>query len=549
MIKDTLYIGQEAREKLVKGIKKCSDAVGSTMGTGGSNGIIEAIENPGHLLTNDGATILSSIRLSDPIEEMGRRILFEAVSRANKSNGDGSSTTAVLTSAILIEGIKRLGDVSLMEIKRSLEACVPIIEESIKKQTRSVEIGQIGAVAAISAEDEKIGATIQEIYEKIGKEGIIHWDISKTAEDSYTIGQGITVEGAGYYSPYMCDANESGQNTNQIKIKDPTILITAQKITSASEFNELFQALYNKEIKDVVVFCDEVDPLVIPDLIKTRMVKGFRTVLVKMPILWRDWWYEDLAFASGAKIISPTAGLPLKNATLADLGKFDNITITKHDTYIDGIIDPSEKIKTFEAEGTDESKLRASRLNTKTARYFVGAQSDSALSYRRLKVEDAISASWHALNGGVVAGGGIALLNASKYLRQTNNGITVELESAKTTYPDLIGILILEQALKAPFKQIAQNIGVSVDIHLTDASWEEAQSSIDSNMLKDNMGLNTKSKQIEDLFEAHITDPAPIVLNAVKNAISVAAVVLTVNTIVLLPIEEAQTQQFNPMVL
>lgn len=526
MRKDNLYTSTEAREKLMTGVKKLAAAVGSTMGTGGSNAIIEAIENPGHLMTNDGFSIANAVVLADPIEEMGRKILVESINRANKSSGDGSSTTAVLTAGILEEGVKHLGEASPMDIKRELEACLPIIEESVKKQSRSLEVaGEISPkmleeVATISAEDPTIGSRIAEIYTKIGKTGIIHWDISKTAEDTYTIGSGITVDMAGYYSPYMCDATESGQSTNQIRIKNPLVLITKQKISSAAEFNDLGQNLYSRDVRDLVVFCDEVDPLVIPDIVKTRMVRGFRFVLVKMPVLWKDWWYEDLALASGGKVIDPSAGLSLKNVQYSDLGTFDNILITKEDTYIDGIKDVSAHVAALEAEATDDSKLRASRLNTKTARYFVGAHSDSALSYRRLKVEDAISAAWQALNGGIVPGGGVALLNASAVLR---DGVQT------------VGSRILQRALEEPTRHIYRNAGVHVDNFLYSGT--------------DVGGLDSrKKKEVGDMFEAGIIDPANIVLNAVKNAISVAASILTANTVVTLPREEQEPSQPLPVV-
>lgn len=515
--KDTLILGQEARDRLISGIRKCASAVGGTMGTGGSNAILEAIESPGHYTTNDGATILSSLVLADPIEDMGRKILLEAVSRANKASGDGSSTTCVLTAAIIEEGLKHLTEVSPIELKKSLEACIPLIEESIASQKRGVTVDTIGQVASISAEDEHIGALIQEIYQKIGPEGMIQWDISKTTEDTYTIGKGITVEGATYYSPYMCDASESGQNTNQIRLKNPTVLITKQKITSASEFNDLFQALFNKDIKDIVVFCDEVDPLVIPDLVKTRAVRGFRTILVKMPVLWKDWWYEDLAVASGATIIDATAGLALKSANLTHLGKFDNILITKEDTYIDGIADVSSHIAFLEEEGSDDSKLRISRLNTKTARLYIGAISDSALSYKRLKVEDALGASYNALRGGIVAGGGVALNNLTY-----GDDSTYQL-------PSTIGGKILRMALQSPMMTIKKNAGVS------DQYVAQTHSS--------NCGFNSRTGEIVDMFEAGIVDPAPIVLNAAKNAISVAASILTANVLVLLPRDEQPLNQ------
>lgn len=520
MRQDNLYINEEARGALISGIRKVARAVGSTMGTGGSNAIIEAIENPGHLMTNDGWTIANSIVLADPMEEMGRKILVEAINRANKASGDGSSTTCVLTAATLEEGMKHLNEGSLMTLKKSLEDCLPIIEKSIKKQTRSLfvdgalDLNMLERVATVSSEDEQIGKRISEIYKEIGKTGIIHWDISKTAEDTHTIGSGITVEGAGWYSPYMCDATESGQNTNQIRIKNPHILLTKQKIASAADFNTIAAALNGKEIKDMVVFCDEIEPLVIPDIIRTRAIRGFRIAIVKMPVLWKDWWFEDLAKATGAKVADPIAGLPLKDIAIEHLGSCKNIVITKEDSYIDGIADVSFHISVLNALGTEEGKLRAARLNTKTARYFVGALSDSALSHRRLKVEDAISASYQALNGGIVPGGGIALLN-----------VALALDSGKTT--PTVGQRILMLALMAPFDTILSNAGLQGEV-------------VDGELYTDGgtKGYDTRTGKLVDMFEAGIVDPANIVLNAARNAVSVAAAILTANTVVTLPRQE-----------
>ena len=313
-MKDNLHL--DSKKKLQSGIEKVAQAVGATMGTGGGNAILEAIENPGHIMTNDGYSIANAIIFADPVEDMGRKILLESINRANKASGDGSSTTCVLTAAIVREGEKTESKLHPMEIKRQLKDCLPIIEASLKDQSKEVVVdGKIDEdllkqVATISAEDETIGAKIAEIYKEIGPKGIIHWDISKTAEDSHEIGSGITIDGATYASPYMCDATESGQNTNVIRIKKPNILITKQKIASASEFDKIGSALDSKNIKDLIVFCDEFDPLVNNDLIKTRMVRGFRIILVKMPTLWKDQWYEDLAKVSGATVVNPEAGLP-----------------------------------------------------------------------------------------------------------------------------------------------------------------------------------------------------------------------------------------------
>ena len=483
-MKDTLHTGQEARERLQRGIKKCAEAVGATMGTGGSNALIEAIESPGHLPTNDGATILSSMVLADPIEEMGRKILLEAVSRANKQSGDGSSTTTVLTDAIVEEGMKHLGEMTPMQMKRELEACIPLIEEELKKMSRPITVDEVGQVASISAEDPEIGARLQEIYQKIGVDGIVYWDISKTAEDHYTIGTGITIADAGYYTPYMCDVAESGQSAQRISIKNPQILVTKQKITSVLDFEDIASTLNSRSIKDLVVFCDEVDPLVIPDLVKTRMIQGFRIILVKMPVVWKDQWYQDLALASGAKVVDPAAGFPMSSLTENDLGTFGHITVRKDETLIDGIKDMSSHIQALKDEDTDDSNYRAARLETKTARYYVGAYSESALSYRRLKVEDAISASWQALHGGIVVGGGIALVNVATKLDN----------------------VILREALLQPYERICKN-------------------------------LHRVFTQV-DMENQNVNDPMQVVINAGKNAVSVAATVLTASTVITLPRQE-----------
>lgn len=494
---DNLYTREESRDKLMNGIRKASRAVGATMGTAGGNSLLEALERPHFYSTNDGFSILNSIRFADPIEELGRKILCESVNRANKSSGDGSSTTCVLTAAILEEGAKHIGEVSPMELKRSLEACIPLVEASIKAQTKEIDVDSVEQVASISAEDEGIGAIIQEIYQKIGKEGIINWDISKTPEDSYTLGTGLTINGATYVAPYMCD-----DGTQEVRLKNPRILLARKKITTALEFEKLFAALFAKEVKEIVVFCDEIEVQVIADLYKTQRIRGFKTVVVKMPKLWNDEWWEDLALATGAKTIDILSGIKLDEATIEHLGTVENLRVTKEDTFIDGTKDLSEHIAKLQNEGTDQALVRAARLNAKTARYFVGAHSESALAYRRLKVEDALNAAACALEHGVVVGGGVALINTSKDL------------------PHTVGGLVLFMALKSPYKTIASNAGE-----------EEMEGS-------GTIGLDTRTREMVDMFEAGIIDPSDVVLNAVRSAIGVAASILTTKNVVLLPKEE-----------
>lgn len=505
-MKDNLFLEEEAREKLMAGVKKVSNAVGKTMGTSGSNSLIEVIERPGQYATNDGFSIANAIRLANLLEEMGRKILLEAINRANRQSGDGSSTTCVLTSSILEEGMKYIGEYSPMEIKRSLEACIPVIEESVKAQKKDITVDNVGAVASISAEDEKIGGLIQEIYQKIGPNGIISWDVSKTSDDSYTIGTGLTIHGATYITPYMCDITDDGNLSSEVRWSNPLVLLTRQKISSSDDLNGIFGTLYAKDIRELVIFCDEIEVPVIADLVKTRAIKGFKSLVIKMPVLWRDEWWEDLALASGATVVGVASGVNLKNVTLEHLGTFGHINVTREDTMVDGIKDIRKHILALQVEGSEQSLLRASRLNTATARYFVGGYSESSIAYRRLKVEDAIAAAGRALEGGVVPGGGVALTEASKVLPDSE-----------------VGGKILKEALKAPMLCIISNFGTK---------------GFDVSSLPSGSGLNSKTGKVESMLEANIIDPTDVVLNAIRNAIGVAASILTVGTVVTLPRED-----------
>ena len=504
MPQDNLYTSAEARIKIINGIKRCREAIGLTMGSAGWNSILEARERPGFSVVNDGWQILNSIKFADPLEELGRKMLIESVGNSNKANGDGSTGATVLTESILTEGQKYLGQVSPLELKHSLEAFIPIIEEAIRKQAREITVDNVKDVCSISAQDEKLGSLIQEIYQQIGKDGIIQWDLSGTTEDRYTIGNGILVDGAGLASDYMLDIDEKTRKVlKSTKLKNPQVLITKQKISSIEELNPIVEYLFRKDIKDLVIFYNEVEPMVVESINQTRFREKnpFRISLVKMPVLWKDQWYEDLALASGATLIDVKSPVSLKTIKAEHLGTFDHITITKEETTVEGIKDLSTHIKTLN-EGIDDDKIRAARLNTKTARLYIGAQSESALSYRRYKVEDAIAAGYQALHGGIVAGGGAALASI-------------------TLLGDTVGCKILNVVLKAPAKQIASNAGCE----LSDKYTQE-------------IGLDARTKKFCNMFDAGIVDPANVIINSVKNAISVAATALTAGSVVLLPKEE-----------
>jgi chaperonin GroEL len=521
MIKENLHFGEEARTKLMQGVSKVARAVGVTLGTGGSNSLIECIPSPGSFPTNDGYQIANSIRLEDTLEEMGRKILIEAINRANKASGDGSSTTCVLTAAILEEGMKHIGETSPMQIKRELEACFPIIEKSLDDQTQEITVDSVASVASISAEDESIGNMIQEIYQKIGKEGLISWEASKTPEDWYSLGQGLKIDGATYVSPYMCDMQ--GQNFKyEATLENPLILLARKKIRSQADLENLVMTLINQQRKELVIFVDEVEPLMIQSFVLARAPQtlGMRILVIKMPVILNDEWWVDLAYATGATVIDEGSGIKLKKIQLEHLGTCGKIKVDQEATYLDGIKDFTklaaisgqengavfDYIKSLQEDGSDDALRRIARLNTKTAIYHVGAHTEGALKERIDKVEDAINSANVALQAGIVVGGGISFLNAAKELLDT------------------VGGGILKEALQKPTLQIMENAGaIHGDNTLSD--------------LTGTVGFNSKTGHMEDLMAAGIVNAKSVDLNAIKNAIGVAASILTIGTIVTLPRE------------
>ena len=525
MTKDNLYVGEDARGKMMNGVKKATEAVAMTLGTSGKNSLIEAFASPFHYPTNDGISILGAIRFSDPLEEMGRRILFESVNRANRANGDGSSTACVLTSAILEEGMKHLDEASPMEIQKSLQDCIPVIEESLKDQRReivdkdgSIDFKLLEQVATIASEDPAVGRMLAEIYSKIGKDGIINWEASKTSEDSYAIGTGIKIDGATYASRYMCDL-VGNDYAYQATVDNPLVLLAKSKITNQNEMEKLVGELIEKGVKDLVIFCDEMDAPILNSFILARSPQtlGIRFLVIKMPTVFNDVWWEDLEKASGGRIIAPASGIKMRDVRMEFLGKFGKITVNREDTFIDGVNDMTNHLLALKVDGTDEALARVARLSTKTARYYVGSHSESTLRQKRDKVEDAINSAWSAMQNGILPGGGVALLNASEDLGQDN-----------------VGKLILQTSLRTPLEQIMENAGGSVNQDFIDKIGETLQHTT----ITATTGFDSRTGKIVDMFDSGIVDSFDVVFGAVKNAIGVASGILTCGSVVLLPRNE-----------
>lgn len=501
---DNIYI--DALPRLAEGIRKASDIVSKTLGPKGSNVEIESKLYPYHRITNDGATIIKEIQLADPIESIGLSHLKEAADRSNNNSGDGSSTMTVLLNSILEEGIK--SGAGSLELKQSLDECLPIIEKSIYEQTRQITIHEISSVAEIAGENKDLAKTLGEIYKVIGKDGIIHLEGSGTYETSYKLIEGVRFTDTGYLSPYMATEGKKA------KYNKPAILVTKNKITHFKDIDPILQALITKGVKDLVIFTDDMDSNVARALIELQKneKRTINILIIKAPVLWKSYVFEDFAKITGSTIIEDTSGTSLgMKFNLSWLGTCDTIIVDKEETTVIGISDISDHIKELTEEGSNDSKLRLSWLTTKTAILKLGAKSETELSYLLLKAEDAIHSSRLALKSGIVPGGGVCLRNTADIM------------------PDTIGGRILRTALKSPVMQIIANAGGEPDVKLM-LTLEEAKL----------YGVDASKMEWVNMFDANIVDASAIVLGAVRNALGIASTLLTTSSVIILPPKSAE---------
>lgn len=430
---DNLLTKTEARDRLITGFNTVADAVKLTLGAAGANAVLQASEQPFHRITNDGVSIAQAITCENPYENMGANLAKEIASRADKESGDGTTTATVLAQAILSEGSKV--EAHPMEILRSLNECLPIINASIDAQKKEITVDEIGKVATISSEDETLGVTLQKIYQEVGKDGIVELDNSNLPETFYEIIEGVRFRGAGYLGAY------STTEVGRAVYLEPKILISKEKITSVNQIETIVKLVTMEGKSELVIYCEDMDMAVASRLALTHLQGQFKTLVIKAPTLWKDWFYDDLAKITGATPVSANEGKTFKTLTLNDLGTCDKIITTKDETRVLGIKDINDYIQTIKDSEDENKQMHLSWLQTKAAVLKMGANSDSELSYKKLKAIDAISACHFALEGGTVVGGGVALANCIKDL------------------PDTIGGKILKVALCAPLKQIVDNAG------------------------------------------------------------------------------------------
>lgn len=485
---DNILSEEETRTKLLAGILKGVDAIKSSYGSRGSNVVIKNMLPPYFTVTNDGKHILDSIRLKDPVENMGLNILKEITDKAEKESGDGRKTAIILAGAIIEEAVN--SEVSPMDLKRSLDEVLPHIIASIDEQTFQIDETSVGDVARVSSESEEIGNIIQEVYTTIGQDGIIDIGNSGLPETSVTITEGVKMIGCGMHYPYMANGNDK-----KATYENPKVMVVKQTIVNIGQLDPIVKALQGEGISELVIFCDAIEMPVSQALAKVHMEGNFKALVIKAPTLWKDWLFEDFAKITGATVVDPAQGTTLKAFKLSYLGTCDKISTSKDETIVLGGKDLTEHIESILSANTDDAKLRALRLKTKTAIINVGANSETELFYKKAKASDARNASYLALQSGVVAGGGLTLLNASRVL------------------PDTVGGRILKEALKAPASVILANSG------------ETNEETI--NLMEGTFGYDSNAKAMTGMYEAGIIDPAIVVKNSITNALSVISTVLT----------------------
>ena len=521
MAKMIIY-GEEARRKLQSGIDQLADTVKVTMGPKGRN-VVLGKKFGAPLITNDGVTIAKEIELEDAFENMGAQLIREVATKTNDVAGDGTTTATLLAQAITREGLKNLSAganpmVMRKGIEKAVEAAVAAIKEHSVPVNGSEDIARVGTV---SSGDAAVGALIAEAMEKVGTEGVITIEESKTAETGLDVVEGMQFD-RGYISPYMVTDTDKMEAV----LDDALILITDKKISSIQEILPILEPVV-KAGKKMMIIAEDVEGDALATLLVNRLRGNFNCVCVKAPGFGdrRKEMLQDIAVLTGGTVISSQLNMELTEATMADLGRARQVVVTKDNTTIvDGAGD-SEAIKArahqirasiaTTTSDYDREKLqeRLAKLSGGVAVIKVGAQTEVAMKEQKLRVEDALNATRAAVEEGIVAGGGTAQVNAIA---------AVEKLITKLSGDEKTGAKIIATALQAPIRQIAENAGVDGSV-----VYEKIRSS-----KKIGYGYNAYTEQYVDMIAAGIVDPTKVTRSSLENAASIASCVLTTESLV-----------------
>ncbi len=521
MAKDILF-GEEARKALQTGVDKLADAVKVTLGPKGRNVVLDK-KYGSPLITNDGVTIAKEIELDDPFENMGAQLVKEVSVKTNDAAGDGTTTATVLAQAIIGEGMKNVAaGANPMVVKKGIKLAVDTAIKTVISNSQKVSGSEdIARVAAVSSGDELIGKLIAEAMEKVSADGVITVEESKTAETYTEVVEGMQFD-RGYLSPYLVTDTDKMEAV----LDDPLILITDKKITNIQELLPLLEQIVQTG-KKLFIIAEDIENEALSTLVLNKLRGTFTCVAVKAPGFGdrRKEMLRDIAILTGGEVITEELGLELKDATIEQLGRARQVKVGKENTIIvDGAGNADEisarigqikvQIETTTSD-FDREKLqeRLAKLSGGVAVVKVGAATEIEMKDKKLRIEDALAATKAAVEEGIVAGGGVALVNAIpsvKALLETTEGDT------KT------GVSIVLKSLEEPIRQIAKNAGLEGSV-IVDKIVSSG---------KTNYGFDAYKEEYTDMITAGIVDPTKVTRSALENAASVASMVLTTESLI-----------------
>jgi chaperonin GroEL len=522
-----LSFDEEARRALERGVDKLADTVKVTLGPKGRNVVLDK-KFGAPTITNDGVTIAREIELDDPYENLGAQLAKSVATKTNDVAGDGTTTATVLAQALVNAGLKNVAaGANPMALKRGIDAAVVAVNEALDKAAKPVEGEQgIAHVATISAQDATIGALIAEAFTKVGKDGVITVEEAQTMTTELEFTEGMQFD-KGYISPYFVTDAEAGEAV----LDDPYLLVTTQKISSIADLLPVLEKVAESG-KPLVVIAEDVDGEALSTLVVNAIRKTFVTVAVKAPFFGdrRKAFLQDLAVVTGAQVIAPEVGLKLDQAGLDVLGKAGRVVVTKDTTTVThGAAAQSEidaRIAQIRREidetdsDWDREKLqeRLAKLSGGVGVIKVGAATEVELKERKHRIEDAISATRAAVEEGIIAGGGAALVHAESAL-DGDLGLSGD---------EATGVAVVRTGLAEPLRWIASNAGEEGYVVVSKVR-----------ELPVNNGLNAETGQFVDLLQDGVVDPVKVTKAALANAASVASLVLTTQSaIVEKPVEE-----------
>lgn len=516
-----IQFDEEARRGLERGVNKLADAVKVTLGPKGRNVVLEKkFGSP--TITNDGVTIAKDIELEDPFENMGAALVREVATKTNDIAGDGTTTATLLAQSIVHEGMKNVvAGANPMVLKRGIKKATDCLVKKLQENAKTVSTKEEKAqVASISAGDTEIGGLIADAMEKVGNDGVITVEESKTMETSLETVEGMQFD-RGYISPYMV----TDPDKMEAVLSNPYVFITDRKITMIQDIMPVLEKVVQQG-RELLIIAEDIEGEALATLVVNRLRGTFKAVAVKAPGFGdrRKAMLQDIATLTGATVISEEVGRKLDSATVADLGSCSQVRVTKElTTIVDGagdkqaIADRVASIRAQIPETTsqfDKEKLqeRLAKLSGGVAVIKVGAATETELKDKKLRIEDALNATRAAVAEGIVAGGGTALLQVQPALD--------ELEK-ETEGDEKTGIDIVRRAIEAPVRQIANNAG------LEGAVIVEAVKKA-----KKGIGFNAQTEEYVDMIKSGIVDPCKVTRSALQNAASIAAMILTTEAVV-----------------